>query len=307
MNQSPRVSVLITAYNRRNFVGDAIASALASQFSDLEVVVVDDRSTDDTFEVASQFLSDERVRVFRNDANLGDNANRNSAAARARGEYLKYLDSDDIMYPHALGVFVAAMDAYPGAGLGLCELPDDSRQYPDYLTPREAFLMHFCERNLFGRAPGSAIIRRAAFEEIGGFGNFAGRGPLGDLDLWLRLAARSGLVRLPRDLIWDRQHAGQESSFQAALPFARTRSERELERRALHSPDSPLDRNERDMADERLRERDAAVAIQYGLAQGRLREANGFRAATGVTFGMIARSLMRRISRRHERAYSPYT
>jgi glycosyltransferase involved in cell wall biosynthesis len=288
-------------------IGEAIASALRSDFEDLEVIVVDDNSSDGTFDAVTPFLADRRVKAFRNDVNLGDNANRNRAASIAGGEYLKYLDSDDMIYPHALGVFVSAMDAHPEAGLGLSALPDDDRPFPHYLSPREAFLMHFCERNLFGRGPASSIIRRSAFQSVGGFGDFPGRGPLGDLDLWLRLASKHGLVRLPRDLVWDRRHPEQESAFQAAAPFARTHSERELERRALFAEDSPLDAREQARADERLRERDVAVVLRYGLAHGHLRQANGFRVATGVSTGMVARAMLRRLTGRDRRAYSEYS
>lgn len=299
MNAShPRVSVLITAYNREDYLADAISSVLASHFSDIEVVVVDDCSTDGTWTIAQEFLRDTRVRVFRNTQNLGDNVNRNRAAAEARGDYLKYLDSDDILYPHALGVLVRAMDTFPEAGFGLSEHPLPDRPYPLFLSPHDAYATHFFEMDLFGRAPGSSIIRREVFESVAGFGEFKGRGQQGDLDLWLRLAKHFGMVCLQRDLVWDRRHEGQESTIQQQFPFERAREERKLMREALFSSDSPLSPAERLKADKRLEEMDAGIALRHVALRGAFLDGNRYRVATGVRSTTVLRMLARRLFKR---------
>ena len=294
----PRVSVLITAYNREEYVGQAIESALGSRFSDIEVIVADDCSTDATWQLAQKYFSDPRVRLFRNDRNLGDNANRNRAAAEGRGEFLKYLDSDDVLYPHALDVFVGAMDAFPDAAFGLSEAPNGERPYPQFLSPREAYTLHFFEADLFGRSPGSSIIRADAFRAVGGFGAFKGRGQMGDLDLWLRLAKQFGMLRLPRDLVWDRQHRNQESTVSLRFPFKRAREERELMRLALHSPDSPLDKLERMEADRALEENDAGIALREVALRGAFIDAHRYRVATGVRASTVLKVLTRRLLKR---------
>lgn len=294
----PKVSVLITAYNREEYLAEAIGSALASDFSDFEVIVVDDCSTDSTWEVAQQYSSDSRVRLFRNPQNLGDYGNRARVAAEARGDYLKYLDSDDILYPHALGVMVRAMDTFPDAGFGLSEQPIPNRPYPLFLNPHDAYETQFFVMDLFGRAPGSSIIRRDAFNAIGGFGEFKGRGQQGDLDLWFRLAKRFGLVCLPRDLIADRRHGGQESTIQQQFPFERARQERRLMRQALFSKDSPLDSVEQSLADRRLEEMDAGIALRYIALNGAFLDAHRYRVATGVRSTTVLKVLSRRLFKR---------
>src|SRR5207245_7643788 len=83
---APTVSVLMTAYNREQYIASSIESVLVQTFDDLELVIVDDGSTDGTVEIARHFArQDPRVRVDVNDRNLGDYANRNRAAALARG------------------------------------------------------------------------------------------------------------------------------------------------------------------------------------------------------------------------------
>src|SRR5262249_14421824 len=100
---TPIVSVLMTAYNRASFIAPAIESVLAQTFADFELVIVDDCSTDDTPDIARRYARlDSRVRVLINERNLGDYGNRNHAAALGRGQFLKFHDSDDMMYPHCL-------------------------------------------------------------------------------------------------------------------------------------------------------------------------------------------------------------
>lgn len=89
----PDVSIIIPTYNRVRFVGEAIESALA-QREGIEVVVVDDGSTDETSSLLASFA--DRVRIFRQ-PNAGPSAARNLGAQQARGEFLAFLDSDDIL------------------------------------------------------------------------------------------------------------------------------------------------------------------------------------------------------------------
>ncbi|MBU1223565.1 MAG: glycosyltransferase [Gammaproteobacteria bacterium] len=102
MNQ-PRVSILIPVYNRENFIAPCIESALSQTFSDLEVIVVDNASTDRTWDICMHFAGiDSRVRVFRNDENIGPVRNWLACVAEARGEYTKILWSDDLIHPEFL-------------------------------------------------------------------------------------------------------------------------------------------------------------------------------------------------------------
>lgn len=109
---TPRVSVFIPAWNREALVGEAVASILAQRFSDFECLVVDDGSTDRTAEVVAGF-DDPRVRLERNEKNLGIPATRNRGIDLARGDYLALLDSDDLALPDRLDEQVRYLDAHP--------------------------------------------------------------------------------------------------------------------------------------------------------------------------------------------------
>lgn len=99
----PKVSILIPVFNRKAYIAECIQSALGQTFKDFEVVVVDNASTDGTWEICQQFaVNDTRVRVFQNEINLGPVRNWLRCVDEARGKYGKFLFSDDLMLPKYL-------------------------------------------------------------------------------------------------------------------------------------------------------------------------------------------------------------
>lgn len=109
---APLVSILIPAFNTAPYIGTAIESCLAQTRSDLEVIVVDDGSTDGTGDVARRYLSDPRVTVLESDRNGGVSRARNRALTRARGEWVATVDADDWMLPDRLDVLLDAARSY---------------------------------------------------------------------------------------------------------------------------------------------------------------------------------------------------
>lgn len=209
MSDSPLVSILMTAFNRENYISEAIESVLASEFRDFELIIVDDSSTDNTVSIAKSFMkSDDRIKVFINENNLGDYFNRNKAASYARGKYLKYVDSDDMIYPHGLGVLVRAMEQFPDAAVGIISgINQDERPYPYLLQPSEAYHLNFYKTGIFNTGPTGLIFRTIRFREIGGF---SGKRFIGDTEINLRLAARWPVVMVAASLVYWRNHVGQE-------------------------------------------------------------------------------------------------
>ncbi|MBD2197365.1 MULTISPECIES: glycosyltransferase family 2 protein [Calothrix] len=100
-NSSPEVSVIIPAYNTSGYIARAIESALGQTLKNIEVIVVDDASTDNTLEVIKSF-KDERLKVFVNQENLGAGGSRNRALKEAKGNWIAVLDSDDWYAPERL-------------------------------------------------------------------------------------------------------------------------------------------------------------------------------------------------------------
>ena len=109
-----KVSVLIPTHNRRQYVIDAIESVIAQDFSDMEIVVVDDGSSDGTEAALAPYLS--RIRYIRT-ANQGPALARNVGMQAATGDYIAYLDSDDLYYPFKVRTQAALLDEHPDIGM----------------------------------------------------------------------------------------------------------------------------------------------------------------------------------------------
>lgn len=115
---TPLISVIIPTYNRSSMVCDCVRSALATNYPALEVIVVDDCSPDDTgSRIATEFGHDQRVKYQRNDKNSFQAVSRNNGARNAKGEYLLFLDDDNIVHPEIFVELLKVFDLHPNAGL----------------------------------------------------------------------------------------------------------------------------------------------------------------------------------------------
>ena len=170
----PRVSVVIPTYNCARFIERTIDSALRQTYRDFELIVVDDGSTDDTQAVVARFGKSVRY-VYQ--TNQGASAARNAAVARAGGEYLAYLDADDLWIPEKLALQVGYLDAHPTCGFVHSEVSviDEQdhvlRSHFNQETGR-AVPQGRCLRDVLLRSHIQTLTvmeRRTAFEKAGGF------------------------------------------------------------------------------------------------------------------------------------------
>ena len=211
MNSSstPLVSVLMTVYNREKYIAEAIDSVAASSYQHWELIIVDDGSEDKSLEIAKRYaLKESRMKVFRNKENLGDYPNRNKAATFAKGKYLKYLDCDDVIYPHGLEIMVKAMEKFPDAGMGLSyQSHDNGEPLPVIMDPAESIKTHFFKKGILFTGPTGSIYRTEDFISMKGFSDY---GPASDYDFHLRMATYKSVVFFGRDLFWWRPHDQQE-------------------------------------------------------------------------------------------------
>ncbi len=209
MNREPLVSILMTAYNREQYIGQAIDSVLASTYENFELIVVDDTSTDKTIEIAQSYAArDSRIRVYINEKNLGDYPNRNKAASYANGKFIMFVDSDDKILIDGLERCVNIMQQFPHAKFGM-QL-HGNEDVPFYLEPRQAINQHFFQKPFLLIGPGGTIIRRSFFEGIGKYPELYG--PANDMYFNLKAAASSGVLLLPFSFNFYRIHEGQEQN-----------------------------------------------------------------------------------------------
>lgn len=210
MNKNPLISILMTAYNREKYIGEAIESLLKSTYLNWELIILDDNSNDRTVEIANKYQSnDGRIKVFKNKSNLGQFRNRNEIVKYAKGEYLKFLDSDDLIYPYGLEQLLYYMRENQNADFGLCSIAQDNDMiFPLLLSPREAYHRHYVQqKGIFHKAPLSSIIKTKIFIQIGGFPHEA---VSGDFAMWCELSLKHSVLLMPHGIVWYREHPEQE-------------------------------------------------------------------------------------------------
>ena len=218
----PLVSVVTALYNHKPFLAERVRSILGQSLRDLEWIVVDDCSTDGSYdEIRRLTAADARVRVLRNESNLGHMVTNQRGLDEAKGAYVYRVDSDDSCDLRFLDVMTGVLDANPDAGLAYCRcLRMDTRNgvwggFPRrpgrYWRAPEAFPE--LALNYTIRAP-SILFRRSRLEEVGGFD----RQPPGmttewhaDWHLSLRLALVADLAFHPEALAYHRTHGSNLS------------------------------------------------------------------------------------------------
>jgi glycosyltransferase involved in cell wall biosynthesis len=223
----PKVTVVIPAYNAMRYLPETMETALAQTFTDFEVLVVNDGSTDHTAEWVSQ-VTDPRVRIVSQE-NKGLAGARNTGIAHAKGEYIAYLDADDLWEPTKLEKQVRCLDENPEVGLVYTwtALADQDGKSTGRVISSHAegnVWQELIEFNMVccGSTP---LIRRSCFDVVGLFSPDVS--PSDDWDMWLRIANKFSFGVVKEALIRYRQHPSNSSkNFQLMLDTSRTLIER---------------------------------------------------------------------------------
>lgn len=213
--RTPTVSVCVPTRNQARYIGAAVAGALEQDLDDIEVLVHDDASSDDTAAVVKE-LGDPRVRYLRHPRPLGVARNRNSCLAVARGRYIAWLDSDDAYLPGMLERQVTVLESEPSVGLmhGAFEVIDeDGERLPPWPRPFqedtvEPAIAAFGQLLVANEITTSTVVvRRSSHDLAGQFASDIG-GSSSDWDMWLRIALLADVAYTATPVARYRQHAG---------------------------------------------------------------------------------------------------
>lgn len=212
-HRTPLVSIIIPTYNYAKFVGFAIDSALAQTHPNLEVIVIDDGSTDNTAEILTAYQ--QRIRVIHKQ-NAGLSAARNTGMSEARGEWVVFLDADDILYPQmvetslkrATGssqentVIIGHLaDRIDEHGAGTASIGEYAERDTE---------VRFLDLMVMNRFPATVFARKKALIELGGFD--VNLPASEDRDMWIRATENNRIVRLNTALSAVRRHGESMSS-----------------------------------------------------------------------------------------------
>jgi glycosyltransferase involved in cell wall biosynthesis len=215
MRDKPRrVSVVIPSYNHAAYLEGAIESVLAQDHPDVELIVIDDGSTDGSAALLEKYRGRLRFEV---QPNRGQAATMNRGWRMSGGEILAYLSADDLLHRGAASAAVAALEANADAVVAYCdfELIDPQSAPIRRVRAPEFDYIAMVTEMICPPGPG-AFFRRAAFEKAGEWD--ARYRQFGDYEFWLRLAREGRFVRIPQALASFRVH-GQSQSFTSSPGF----------------------------------------------------------------------------------------
>lgn len=219
----PLVSVLVPLYNSEKFVGQAVESVLSQTLADFELVIVDDGSTDSSASIVASY-SDRRIRYIRNETNTGLAMVRNKALSLARGQFIAWLDSDDVSLPNRLALQVNLLRENPNVGLcGSWVRAFDTTHDVLWRYPTDAAVVR--SRMLFDSplATSATMMRRAVVEHTHPW--FDPRfPPAEDYELWERISRRWLVTNIGSVLALYRLHAAQTSKLKEAQQRAAVKS-----------------------------------------------------------------------------------
>jgi len=208
----PLISVVIPVYNNETTIEETIESVLSQSFSDLELIVINDGSQDSTLKIVSSIL-DPRLKVF-SYPNAGLAATRNRGVSHASGEYISFIDADDLWTPDKLEAQFKALQANPQAAVAYSwtDWIDESGQFlrpGGHISVNGDVFATLLVRD-FVESGSNPLIRTEALAEVGGFDESLPA--VEDWDMWLRLAAGYEFVCVPSPQILYRVSSSSMSS-----------------------------------------------------------------------------------------------
>lgn len=255
LEAAPRVSIVIPAFNRSVYIRDTLESVLRQTMTEFEAIVIDDGSTDDTFDIVCDFSRrDPRVRAIRQqNAGCGAARNRGLAACSTESEYVIFLDSDDLWAPRALETLVRTADSRPDRSIFYSPwewvgcIDAHGRVVPPVIPPgvtaprlfsrifRRTVTPEMCDDDplpymsamcLF-LSPGAVLVRKRVLDADPFDTSLTNNE---DWDLWIRLARRNAICAVPGAIFYYRKHPGGKSNDWKRVARNRARIYRKLQR-----------------------------------------------------------------------------
>lgn len=240
------VSIIIPIYNAEKYIRETMDSILSQNYSDYEILAIDDRGTDGTMKIVEDYAAkDSRIRILRNETNRGIAYSRNRALKEAEGEYIALLDDDDIMCPNRLRLQVEFLNQHPDIGgvggnaIWIDENGNEIRDTIDVITDPDQVKMFLLLRNIFNN--GEMMVRRSIVEEHHlQFGeNCYG---MEDYYFWIHFSKVAKLTNLKETVLKKRQFSQNETSkMRSEYAESRLRKYHELQFMSLELSGFKLD------------------------------------------------------------------
>lgn len=222
--ENPLISIIIPAYNAVNYIQETIESCLNQTYNRIEIIVQDDRSNDGTWELLNQlYKNNSKIRLFRNEKNLGIGDNWNAAYDKAQGDYVIIFNADDLIEPDLVETFLNLFDQYPtldiitGKFEVLISETGETYLYPDHVNLNGGLITNLFEQ-VYAKCAfhwNYTLVKRALLEKVKlPNGKLFLNTQICDAELWYRCYLANAKVYFDDKKIWGyyRKHSGNNSS-----------------------------------------------------------------------------------------------
>lgn len=240
---NPYISVLMVTYNSSKFIKESINSVLSQDYENFELIICDDKSTDNTWEIIDSFDNPKLVKI-QNETNLKEYPNRNKAVSLAEGEYIIFIDGDDLLYPGGLKFLSNYAAKYPDCSMIIARQWDERIIFPKKITPHQFYCFEYLDRGICGInftkiLFKSAILKKEPFIE--GL-------KLGDLYIQYKISLTNSSVIIPDGATWWRRNPGQASEILLRNSSLYLRNAMWIFFKSLEDINCPLSQNEKELA-----------------------------------------------------------
>jgi glycosyltransferase involved in cell wall biosynthesis len=205
--EKPLVSVVTVTYNSALYIRDAIESVLAQTYTNIQYIIGDDCSKDDTWKIIQEY-KDPRIVAYRNEINLREYPNRNKAIDLATGKYLIFIDGDDIIFPHGVEFFANMMDAFPQAAMAIQKNYYNNLLYPALFEPEDSLRNYFySSAHLLASSFASNFFKTEVLKKW----KLSTKYVTGDEEIRLKIASAYPILFVAGWVTWPRETPGQAS------------------------------------------------------------------------------------------------
>jgi len=219
----PKISIVIPAYNREQYIGEAIESAIAQTTPSMEIVIIDDGSTDNTAEIVSRYVSNNVRYVWKE--HEGQPHSRNRGIQESRGDFILWLDSDDTLMPHTVSTYIDQLSRYPEVDVLYGKIVKTNAQdkilsenfHQDYYHNNDELISLLFSANRVPQ-PGT-MVRKSIYERYGGYNLDFKRAP--DYEFIVRIAPHAIFKHVGIAVSTWRWHENNNASGQLITDFSR--------------------------------------------------------------------------------------
>ncbi len=201
------VTIITVTYNSAKYISAAIDSILASTYTNFELIIGDDNSKDNTWQIVNTY-TDNRIVKYKNETNIGEYPNRNKAINLAKGEYLIFIDGDDMIYPHGLLFMTQMLHSFPNCAMALMRWFKNNIFYPIEITPNDFYVGEYFGEGFLGTSFANTLFNTKVLKESGSLSSVY---KSGDDFIRYKIAQNHNILIIADQLTWWRETPGQAS------------------------------------------------------------------------------------------------